>query len=164
MLMIHLAEWLVDGAWLRLGATERLRSMPAPEFAAAALDRWRRKVKRDGRGLETADDEARHELRKHTKKLRYASEDFARLFAAGRARRRRRKFVKALEDLQDRLGELNDLATAPEVLERLGIADGAAAESLPGEHDKPKLIAAAARSHAALVEAKRFWSASSSKG
>ncbi|QTC89591.1 CHAD domain-containing protein [Brevundimonas pondensis] len=55
------------------------------------------------------DAEARHHLRIRTKRLRYAAEFFTDLFPA---RRRRARYLKALERLQDTLGALNDLAVA----------------------------------------------------
>lgn len=156
-LMIDTAEWIGIGTWLSSTDGRDLRELPAREFSVKALDRFRRKVKKGGRDLEELDDEARHEVRKAAKKLRYATEFFAALYERKRERRRYKKFVSALETLQDQLGALNDLATAPEVLHGLGLADNPDARALPGADRKADLLQEAAEAHADLVDAKRFW-------
>jgi inorganic triphosphatase YgiF len=155
--MLDLTEWLIDGPWLASAGTQDRRSEPARDFAAAALDRFRRKVKKQGRDLEAVDDETRHEVRKDAKKLRYASEFFIDLFDAKRERRRYQRFIAALEDLQDQLGALNDLATAPEVIGKLGLEGDPETKTLLAEENRKSLIVAAAEAHDTLADAKRFW-------
>ncbi|MCU0890808.1 MAG: CHAD domain-containing protein [Sandarakinorhabdus sp.] len=138
--------------WVSLGPA--LPPMPAQEFAAAALDRWRRKVGKAGRSLAHGTDEDRHRLRKRTKKLRYAAEFMSGLFADARALV---QFRKALEALQDELGALNDLVTAEAVLRALGQDDLPAAAALAGHARRQAHIAAASKAHAALLAAPRFW-------
>lgn len=156
-LMIDIVEWVAAGDWLSSRDGADLRGLPAREFAAKALDRFRRKVKKSGHDLEELDDEARHEVRKAAKKLRYAAEFFGALYGRKRERRRHKRFVAALEHLQDELGALNDLAHAPEVLRSLDLADDPAAQALLGPDDRTDLLEAAAEAHDALVDAKRFW-------
>jgi inorganic triphosphatase YgiF len=156
-MMLDLTEWLIEGPWLAAAGTQDRGSQPARDFAVAALDRFRRKVKKQGRDLEAVDDETRHEVRKDAKKLRYASEFFVDLFDADRERRRYKRFIAALEDLQDQLGALNDLATAPEVIGNLGLEGDPEIGTLLGEGNRGSLITAAAEAHEALVDAKRFW-------
>ncbi|MBV2149951.1 CHAD domain-containing protein [Sphingobium sp. AS12] len=156
-LMIDLAEWIAIGEWRSAPDGQETRDLPAREFAAKALDRFRRKVKKGGRDLEDLDDEARHEVRKAAKKLRYAAEFFAALYERKRERRRHKQFVGALEALQDQLGALNDLATAPDVLNGLGLADDPQAVALLGADKKADLLETAAEAHDALVDARRFW-------
>jgi triphosphatase len=156
-LMLRLLEWLHDGEWLRSASTEPLRHQDARDFAAAALDRFRRKVKRAGAELASPDDEVRHEVRKDAKKLRYAAEFFDTLFDDKQRRRRRKRFQAALEELQDQLGTLNDMATAPGLLDRLDAADHPHAQSLVTDGDKDALIRSAVTAHARLVEVKPFW-------
>lgn len=157
MLMLDLAQWLATGPWLTAPETETARQQPARDFAITALDRLRRTVKKGGRHLAGADDEARHELRKNAKKLRYGAEFFAPLFARKGEQRRSRHFMTSLEQLQDQLGALNDMATAPLLLERLGLTDDPAAAALLADGGKKKLITATVRAHAALIDTKRFW-------
>lgn len=154
-LMLDLTQWTMSGAWLAAAAD--MRDQPARAFAGAALDRLRRKVKKDGRNLAEADDRARHELRKEAKKLRYAAEFFTALFDRKRERRRYRHFIAALEDLQDELGALNDMVTAPAVLTGLGIGDAAGAMTLFFPGGKRKLLDAAGDAHEALIHTARFW-------
>ncbi|WP_157216605.1 CYTH and CHAD domain-containing protein [Flavisphingomonas formosensis] len=156
-LMLDLVEWIALGDWLRQPLFKEMREQPAPLFAAAALDRFRGKVKKSGKDLAGLDDEARHELRKAAKKLRYASEFFHALFDGKRAKRRYKRFISTLEELQDRLGALNDMATAPELLDRLGLADAPGAAPLIGTRHKRKLLDTAADAHDALLDCKRFW-------
>ncbi|WP_154764154.1 CYTH and CHAD domain-containing protein [Paracoccus lichenicola] len=155
-LMLDLAEWTGGGDWLSDPETQALRDSGAQDFAATALSRFRRKVKKGGRDLSRLEDEARHELRKDAKKLRYAAEFFAPLFA-GDWRKGRRRFGAALADFQDHLGALNDLAAAPLVLDRLGLADALGAADLADAVDRAPLLAAAEDAHRALVRAERYW-------
>lgn len=155
--MIDLAEWIALGAWLTQPGGREVRNRPAADFAAKALNRFLRKVKRHGGGLTELDDEARHEVRKATKKLRYAAEFFAALFDRKKQRRRYRRFVSALGDLQTQLGDLNDLATAPVVLERHELTKEPRADPRTAAKKKRKLITAAADAYDNLVQAKRFW-------
>lgn len=155
-LMLDLAEWVGGGDWLSDPDTRAMRDSDAQDFAAAALSRFRRKVKKGGRDLAHLEDEARHELRKDAKKLRYAADFFAPLFAGDR-RKGRRRFGAALADFQDHLGALNDLAAAPLVLGRLGLADMPGAADLADAVDRAPLLAAAENAHRALVRAERYW-------
>jgi len=155
--MLDLVEWLLDGEWTRNEETRKHREEPVRDFSGAALDRIRRKVKKDGRKLATTHDEARHTVRKDAKKLRYASEFFASLFDDKRARKRHKRFLAALEGLQDELGALNDLATAPDELRKLGLEDDVEAQALLGDGRKKALLSAAAEAHDDLCDAKRFW-------
>src|SRR5690606_26659461 len=93
LLMLDLAEYLAIGPWTMQPSGAEIRGLPLREYAPAALDRLRRKVKKDGIGLADVDDETRHELRKDAKKLRYAAEFFAPLYAEKRRRRRAARFL-----------------------------------------------------------------------
>lgn len=156
-LMLDLVEWLIAGEWLTLPATQELRSQPAAEFSAAALDRLRRRVRKDGRNLAELHDDARHEVRKDAKKLRYAAEFFGGLFDDSHQKRRRKTFLKVLEDFQDKLGLLNDMATAPEVFAQLGIANMPETEALLTKDRKKRLLNDAAEAYDDLMDARRFW-------
>jgi triphosphatase len=156
-LMLDLAQWTSTGSWLEEPDTRKLRQGPVHDFAGGILNRLRRRVKKDGRDLAEAADEVRHELRKDAKKLRYAAEFFAALFDRKKQKRRQKRFISALEDLQDQLGLLNDLATAPHVLEELGLTDEPGAAALLAKGNKAKLLEAAADAHDALIDTKPFW-------
>lgn len=151
-LMFDLVEWTALGRWQTAAETEKVREMPAAAFAAEALARFRRKVKKKGHDLASLDDEARHEVRKDAKKLRYAVEFFAPLFDRTKSVRKDQKaFLKALKALQDDLGALNDLAMAPALLARFGV------KTQPTRKGKKRLIDNAAKAHGALADAPAYW-------
>ncbi len=81
---------------------------PAREFAKPLLKRRHRALLALGTDLAHAAPEARHAARLAAKKLRYATEFFAPLFA----RKRSRNYRKALATLQEELGAWNDAAVA----------------------------------------------------
>lgn len=62
-----------------------------------------------------------------------------------------------MEGLQDQLGSLNDLATAPGMLAELELTHTAGAEDLFNADDKEKLLHDAAEAHDIFVDTKRFW-------
>ncbi|WP_313438482.1 CHAD domain-containing protein [Novosphingobium sp.] len=156
-LMLNLAEWIAVGAWLSNAETQDIRETPAREFATGVLERFRRKVKKGGRRMEKLDDHARHEVRKTAKKMRYATDFFAGLFPDKRERRRRKRFISALEELQDGLGALNDLVGAPELLAKLGLEGSPQAAGIVAGDRKAGLLESAAEAYDAFVDAKRFW-------
>ncbi len=157
-IMLDLTEWLALGGWLRADSIEEIRTRPVGDFAIVALDYLRKKVKKSGKHIENIDDKARHDLRKGAKKLRYASEFFAPLFGRKRQQRRAENFLAALETLQDHLGDLNDLAAAPDLFARMGLGDDdAPGKPLGRMADKRRLIGEAAEAIDALLDAKRFW-------
>jgi CHAD domain-containing protein len=131
-------------------------------FASDQLDKRWRKVKRPGRALARIDPEARHRLRIEIKKLRYAIEFMATL-QDGEAAQRQKQFAVALEEMQEQLGELNDVETARGLLDGLlaGRADKdtliqAAIGDAP-QASEQEAIAAAERAFDNLVETGRFW-------
>ena len=158
VVMLDVAHWVTQGRWTDDEHRETDGSQLARAFAATALARFRRRIKRRGQGLAGIDDETRHEVRKDAKKLRYASEFFASLFNRKREQRRHKRFIAALEELQDRLGALNDLATAPEMLEKLGLTDQAGpAALLSNDSGKKKMLQRAEEAHDELFDSKKFW-------
>jgi inorganic triphosphatase YgiF len=108
---LRTALWILDGKWSssddELLAARRER--PAAEFAAELLTQNRKKILKKAARIEQLDPERRHKLRIAIKKLRYACEFFANLFAGRKRDTRRKRFSKMLEDLQDALGTLNDM-------------------------------------------------------
>ncbi|MBZ5758846.1 CHAD domain-containing protein [Rhizobium sp. VS19-DR104.2] len=150
-------EWLWCGAYLEMEETREARHAPASEFASHALDRLRKTIRRNAKLLADGTDTERHEVRKDAKKLRYAAEFFASLFSDKQGRRRHREFVKALEKLQEHLGGVNDLATAPAVLRDHGLEDHPDAGRLSPTGRKTKLLQASADALDDLLDVKRFW-------
>lgn len=156
-LMVDFNQWLHCGDYLSNAATRVVRERSATEYAGDALDQARKKLKKHGQDLSGVDDEHRDEARKDAKKLRYAAEFFRSLFADKRSARRYKRFVSAMEALQDDLGALNDLATGPDVLEDHGLRGLAGADDLIVHADKAKLIRTAQDALDDVLDAKRFW-------
>ncbi|MEO6093451.1 MAG: CHAD domain-containing protein [Novosphingobium sp.] len=151
-LMLDLVEWTAIGRWRVDPAEPSATEQPAQIFAIAALERLRRKLKKRGANLAELDDDARHQVRIEAKKLRYAAEFFADLFADGKAKRRAKRFVAAVQGLQERLGDLNDIANAPALRARLGLP----VQPGPGPQIQRR-IKQAAQAYEELIGRKRFW-------
>lgn len=98
---------------------ERLAG-PLTGLAARALERRLRPLREPGAAIDALPPEALHGLRLHGKRLRYACEFFAPLFPGHGARR----FIRRLTVLQERLGHLNDIAVATQLMAELGAARG----------------------------------------
>jgi triphosphatase len=156
-IILETVHWLTTGDWLTGTRTARDRDQPILPFAAGALRRLRRKIRKGGMSLDRLTDEERHEIRKIAKRLRYGAEFFGSLFTGNRQRTRYKPFVAALEALQGHLGALNDLVTAPRLLDRLGLHERQDIAPLVDETRKAKLLKGAARASIVLIEAGKFW-------
>ncbi|WBH18347.1 CHAD domain-containing protein [Sphingomonas radiodurans] len=157
-LMLDMAEWTAIGSWASDDVRSAVREEAIEVFAAAALDKHRRRLKRLGRNLDEVSDDERHDVRIEAKKLRYATEFFASLFRGKKPARRYKAFHEALAALQANLGDLNDLATAPIVIAELSLAGTPTADALePDMSRRDPLIKEAADAYATLMDSKPFW-------
>jgi inorganic triphosphatase YgiF len=156
-LAMDFVEWLWCGKYLEEAETSAARQAPASEFASNALDRLRKKIKKHAKALKNGTDTERHEVRKDAKKLRYAAEFFAPLFDDKHGSRRFKQFGKAMEKLQDHFGALNDLATAPTVLQANDLASHPEAHRLVATTSKDELLKASENALDDLIDAKKFW-------
>lgn len=156
-LMIDAAEWISITDWRTDQSDKPLHEQSSRDFACGVFDKLWKKVAKGGNNLTDLDDEARHEVRIAAKKLRYAAEFFEPFYKSKAEAKRHRRFIAALEGLQDQLGSLNDLVTAPEMLAALELSDVAGAKDLFNAEDKSKLLEDAAEAHDAFVDTKRFW-------
>jgi triphosphatase len=155
VLFLSFNNWLRCGDYIHGHASDK--NLPIVEFAGAALDRMRKKLKRHGRDLAAAVDEHRHEARKDAKKFRYAAEFFSSLSRDKASARRYKRFIATMEELQDRLGALNDLATGHLVLEKLGLGDDLGARKLLSQNSKSEMVAKAQAALDEVTDLKRFW-------
>ena len=128
----------------------------AREFAAHLIARRHHKIRARAASLAEGTAEERHAVRIAAKKLRYAAEFFAPLFAA----KRTRVYLKRLGALQDALGQFNDAATATRLAAELAGAHNAATVGAVGgwvaAHAaalRPELD----RTWQRFAEAKPFW-------
>jgi triphosphatase len=156
-LMIDLVEWLDVGKWTRRRRGHKLRAEPSIDYATRAIGRLHGRLLSECDAIAGPDDEARHELRKTAKKLRYTTEAFALLFDEGKLRKARLRYAAGLEKLQDELGALNDLAIMPGVLESLGLSHEQAERAFGDGSERHRLIRRAGDAAALVAEAKRFW-------
>jgi len=124
-----LAETLRRG-WRAEADREHLALLDAPVagFAAHVLHRRSRKLLKRGDGLADAPIAALHAMRLSAKRLRYAGEFFAPLFAPRTAKR----YLRRLAALQDALGIVNDGAVAGSLVQALPAAAGEAAGGAAG--------------------------------
>ena len=140
--------------------------MPIAVYAVEQLTRRWRKVRKKGKALAKLDARSRHKLRIQTKKLRYAGEFFASLFSNKRMVKRRKRFLAALERLQDGLGDLNDIAVHEKHIAAMNVhhrrsnpSRAFAAGLLTGREDArtEAAITAANEAYVDLSKIKRFW-------
>jgi triphosphatase len=154
--------WIETGAWTAARARRKARGRPLKTFAAKALQKRRDKVVGVGAKLAALSREDRHRLRIDAKKLRYAADVLAPMSPyVGRAGR----FIDALKDLQDRLGDLNDIATGESLAHDLvaspeisGAADWAAGRLIGVETAREAaLLSQAGAAIKALKDVRPFW-------
>ena len=156
-LMLDLAAWLFCGAWRHDLASAASREMSPQKFAGAALDRAYRKVRKHSKHLARLAPEARHELRKDAKKLRYTIEFISSLYPSPDQTRQRKRFVAAFTALLDSLGALNDREVAEATLARLGLDGSEAAEALLARWNHSRLLQDAEDARVRLFDLKPFW-------
>lgn len=118
-LMLKLGACLSAESWLipakpslhHVGAEIRLE-MPVKEFSDTLLSRGQAKLKKYSKKLKKLDAAELHALRIATKKQRYASEFFAKLYVSKKVKR----YIKSLAELQGTLGAVNDASVAERLL------------------------------------------------
>jgi triphosphatase len=106
-ILLDTALWLFDGDWRNNpdALETSLRKQPIELFANQELTRRTRKISKRIRKLRTMDPRRRHRLRIAVKKVRYAREFFESLRPDGHGR----QIDRALKNLQNALGSLNDM-------------------------------------------------------
>ena len=123
-LVLETAAWIEVGDWTR-NADElghAIRDQPIAGAAVAEMERRRKKLVKRGKRLSDLGPLRRHRMRIQTKKLRYAAEFFGVVFPGKKRSRRQKKFINALEQLQDTLGDLNDISVHENLTEHLANA------------------------------------------
>lgn len=108
--LLTLEGWWESGTWVN--SLGKASDEPAIDYARRSLKKLHRRVEKLGENLESLSEPELHELRKRAKKLRYAAEFFRSLFPEKAAK----AYIKALSEMQDRLGSLNDGVTAKQLL------------------------------------------------
>jgi len=143
LLVFDLFAWMLSGKW----RANKKACDPLMPFAIRRLDLLWTRIERRADHLGRLSDQERHKLRIDTKKMRYAVEFLAEPFR--NLADDRSKFIKAAEAIQDRLGELNDLATRQELLFAWNLPSAGKARS--------RYLRAAKRQFGKLREIGPFW-------
>ena len=106
LLLLELSLWIEQRGWRKALSRAQIKGLDqrARRFARQALDRYHKKVIRQGLRFEKLDAVQRHQLRIRCKRLRYAAEFFAELFGSKRSQ----AYILSLAATQDVLGVLND--------------------------------------------------------
>jgi inorganic triphosphatase YgiF len=172
-LMLDVAAWVETGDWSRNtdGRVRALREAAVAAFAGRELNSRRKRILKRGADLKHLDAQRRHKLRIQAKKLRYATEFFAGAFPGRRASKRRQGFLEGLEQLQDALGELNDIAVhehlSAQIIEedvtanhrRKGAQKAFAAGRLSGREEArvAPVLKDAQRAYRGFARAKPYW-------
>jgi inorganic triphosphatase YgiF len=167
-LTLEIAAWLETGHWTSPHGDHVRAQGDAPIEASATAElkrRWK-KIRKKGKMLARLDAKGRHKLRIQAKKVRYATEFFAPLLSGKRAPKRRKKFLNALERLQDTLGDLNDIVVHEDLITamRRGRRQSSpkrafAAGLLTGREDArlDAALAAAVDACGGVAKVKPFW-------
>ncbi|HEY3777508.1 MAG TPA: CHAD domain-containing protein [Rhizomicrobium sp.] len=168
--VLNTALWLSAGKWLQsddaLVRTRRERA--ATDFARERLPERTKKILKKSRQLQKRDARSRHKLRISVKKLRYATEFFASLFAERKQKKVCRRFADTLKSFQESLGKLSDIAGHEKLAHAFAGGDSrGAADSrlsyamgylIAQEQKKlPGCVAAANKARRRLSDASPFW-------
>jgi triphosphatase len=160
-LILRIGVWLEGGILPVPGNGVEAPFVGARAFAQGALHRLDRQVRRRGRNLQELPGEELHRLRIRVKRLRYAGECFAPLFPGARGRK---KWLRSIRALQDRLGDLQDLVVAEGLLTDLPLEvrnpDGhRGAGMVIGWHmcHRKGQLAAAVQAFEGYAKRRRFW-------
>jgi triphosphatase len=165
-LLFRTAAWIEGGDWLKRASGDGAVARLIP-FSSAIMRSRRRQLEKKARDLAALGPKARHRLRIRVKKLRYATDFFASVFSSHRSALRQKAFSSALETLQDRLGELNDMVAGwnPAALDLASVDDIRRAGlrvvlermlAARAGSEQPLLKAAQKASNEALL-VRRFW-------
>jgi CHAD domain-containing protein len=110
---------------------------PLDIYGRTKLSKRHRSLCKEAHDLSVLTQPELHKLRIQAKKLRYACEFFASL---SNHPKRHKRFVKRLATTQDRVGEVNDVATTRQLVWDLVQADNASSKGLafsPARSQRP---------------------------
>jgi CHAD domain-containing protein len=119
---------LLDDIAAAAQSRSRVPQAAIKSVAPRRLDEYLIKARKRGRHLKTLEQRDCHRLRVTLKKLRYATEFYAPLYKKKKVRR----YIQAIKELQDLLGAFNDAGQVRATLSLLTADDGVA---LPAQAD-----------------------------
>jgi len=121
-LLLRFAIWMNGDYWLHAG-WQQAEVLSARDFATRRLRKLAKRFALSGQQMDTAGAAQLHALRIIAKKLRYSAEFFADLYD----RKKAGTFLATLSEVQDVLGQINDVAVAHRLLDGLAADAGLAA-------------------------------------
>jgi CHAD domain-containing protein len=159
-----ITAWIAAGAWTTDAGPKQtaLRARPIGRLAPELLTHARKTVVKRGRKLKALDPEARHKLRIHAKRLRYAAGFFGSLYS-GDAPKPYKRFGKASHALTSALGDQTDVVAAAALAAEIAAASPprvaytaglVAADRIGGE---AKAMKDSLKALKAFREAEPFW-------
>ena len=110
-LILRFALWMNGAYW----QPQEPVAPPVKKFASRRLRKLSRQFAQAGQQLDSLDNVRLHALRILAKKLRYSAEFFAALYD----RKKTAAFLAALGEVQEVLGQINDVAVAHRLLDEL---------------------------------------------
>ncbi len=122
-LVLRTAFWLMNGKWISAKDSQAKRNEFVSSFACSKLHALRKKLNKKSAGLDRMDARQRHKLRILVKKLHYGTGFFEPLYRKKGAKAKLKRFQKALKDMQDALGILNDITVHNVMVRGLLIKD-----------------------------------------
>ncbi|MBM3485885.1 MAG: CHAD domain-containing protein [Alphaproteobacteria bacterium] len=125
-LLLRLERHRMGGSWLAAIAEEAPVARSVETIADRTLARHDKRLRRLGADHDRLTLPELHDVRIRAKKLRYAVEFFRDLYARG-GKRTWRKYARALADIQDALGAINDTVETERLLGVIGAARPAGA-------------------------------------
>lgn len=109
-LLLSIAIWMTGDYWRKAPLMASAR-----DFATRRLHKLARRLAKSGQDIKNLDAARLHTLRILAKKLRYSAEFFAGWFD----KKKTKLFLISLSEVQDVLGQINDIAVAHRMLDEL---------------------------------------------
>jgi CHAD domain-containing protein len=166
LLIFNILEWIEDGKWLKQSRSHGNRKIRP--FATHLFELRTKKARRKAKRVGEVAAPKRHKLRIAIKKLRYALYFFESLFSHNGCRKALSRYKKYLQDLQDKLGALNDIAVHQKLATKLAAGSGGpkpelvsfAAGMIAGceRSEIQPILAEVTKTARKLRRAKKFWS------
>ena len=147
MLLLELAHWTAFGPW----RSSKRAGKPVLGYAGRRLDRLWGSISEAGRHLADLPEDDRHELRIEVKTMRYAIDFLSGLYPSAKVAEA--KFADAIEELQESLGKLNDLAVARTLVDAGATGD----DWLIGEPEERLHLRESERAFRDLAAVGPFW-------
>ncbi|OGS98995.1 MAG: hypothetical protein A3F73_02370 [Gallionellales bacterium RIFCSPLOWO2_12_FULL_59_22] len=146
-LILRFALWMNGTYW----QPREPAAPPVQDFASRRLHKLAKQFAQAGRQLDSLGDKQLHALRILAKKLRYSAEFFATLYD----KQKTAAFLTSLSEVQDVLGQINDVAVAHRLLDELAALPELAAHREATALAKGWIAHGLSRQLAALIKAIR---------